>query len=160
MAIIFENVWNAELLADINMLMFIEKDIQGGISMICHRYAQANIPNTPEFNKHDDPRYTMYWDVNNLYGWTMSQFLTFIEFQWCATEHISEEGILSLPDDSEIGYIFEVDLNILRNFINYIIKGWLWTKKFCLPMHLDYLAMQISPEPLNLYLILMINEII
>lgn len=40
----------------------------------------------------------------------MLQNLPCCKFEWYATSHIADKRILSLPDDSEVGYIFEVYL--------------------------------------------------
>jgi len=47
----------------------------------------------------------MYFDVNNLYGWAMTQYLPFGGFKWAEITTCWD-----VPDDSRIGYILEVDL--------------------------------------------------
>ena len=32
----------------------------------------------------------MHWDVNNLYGWAMTQYLLYNDFEWMSEEEISE----------------------------------------------------------------------
>ena len=106
-----------QLLTDIDMLLMFEKGIRGGVSMISHRHAQANIPNTKEFDPEKAPSYIMYWDANNLYGWAMSEYLPFGGFEWISPnnfmkdEKIDEEKILGLSDTASQGYIFEIDLD-------------------------------------------------
>ena len=34
------------------------------------------------FNKNKEPTYIKYFDVNNLYGWAMSQKLPVNDFRW------------------------------------------------------------------------------
>lgn len=46
----------------------------------------------------------MDWGVDILYGWIMSQYLSHGNFEFYAINHITEEWILSLTDDTEIGY--------------------------------------------------------
>ena len=59
-------------LRDKEMHMFLERGMRGGISTITHRYARAN-----KYLKDYDPEqpnsFNIYYDANNLYGWTMSQ---------------------------------------------------------------------------------------
>lgn len=50
----------------------------------------------------------MYFDVNNLYGWAMSQHMPLSGYKWI--NKFSIEDILNTPDDSMCGYILEVDL--------------------------------------------------
>ena len=50
----------------------------------------------------------MYFDVNNLYGWAMSESLPYGEFQW--VDDIKRFDVISVSSDSVIGYILQVDL--------------------------------------------------
>uniref|UniRef100_A0ABD2WMC5 DNA-directed DNA polymerase n=1 Tax=Trichogramma kaykai TaxID=54128 RepID=A0ABD2WMC5_9HYME len=95
-----------ELLTDIDMLLFIEKGIRSGVSQCCCRYSEAN--NRYMGNEYDPTKedvYLMYYDINNLYGWAMVQSLPYGDFQWD-----DAPDYLTLPEDSEHGYILEVDL--------------------------------------------------
>ena len=66
---------NLDLIFDIEMQLFIEKGMRGGISYIAHRHAQANNKYMKNYNEKEESSYIMYLDANNLYGWAMSQKL-------------------------------------------------------------------------------------
>jgi len=45
-----------------------------------------------------------------MYGWAMSQSLPYGGFEWISREELDSINITEIADDSEYGYIFEVDL--------------------------------------------------
>lgn len=97
-----------ELLTDIDMLLFVERGIRGGVSQCSHRYCKANNKYMTDYNINDESTYLMYFDVNNLYGWAMTQFLPHSDFDWIDIKNI--ETVLETADDAHHGYIIEVDL--------------------------------------------------
>ncbi|GBN99915.1 hypothetical protein AVEN_148074-1 [Araneus ventricosus] len=58
-----------DLFTDIDMHLFIEKGIRGGVSMINHRHSEANHPQCPNYDASEAKKYITYLDANNLYGW-------------------------------------------------------------------------------------------
>ena len=73
---------NLELITDIDMLLFVEKGMRGGISYIANRHARANNKYMKFYNPEDETTYIIYLDANNLYGWAMIQPLPYGGFQW------------------------------------------------------------------------------
>ena len=55
------------------MLLMVENGIRGGICHVIHWYAKANHKYMKDYDKNNEPPYLKYWNVNNLYGWAMSQ---------------------------------------------------------------------------------------
>ena len=58
----------------------------------------------------------MYWEVNNLYGWAIQQKLSTNGFRWIKnllTFH--EDNIKSYNENSNKGYILEVDVEYPKN---------------------------------------------
>ena len=66
-----------------------------------------------------EPSYLKYWDINNLFKWTMSQRLLLCGFKWTGeTCLINENFIKSYNDDNDEGYFLEVDVQYLENVCN------------------------------------------
>ena len=57
------------------MLLMVEKSVRGGICLSFYQYAKANNKYLKDFDKNKESSYFQYWDVNNLYGWAMPQYL-------------------------------------------------------------------------------------
>ena len=94
-----------ELLTDMDMHLFIEKGMRGGISMVSKRHAKANNPYTADYDSKITNNYIMYYDANNLYGWAMSQPLPYSGFKWY---DMTDKSKFKKPKDK--GWILEVDL--------------------------------------------------
>ncbi|GFT87312.1 uncharacterized protein NPIL_86151 [Nephila pilipes] len=99
-----------ELFTDYDMLLFIENGVRGGISQCCNRYAIDNNKYMSNFNPDDEIKYLMYLDANNLYGYAMSKYLPLKDFVW-SDNNLTTQDILNLSDESDVGYILEVDLD-------------------------------------------------
>ena len=62
-----------DLLIDIDMLLMVEKGIRGGICHSIYQYEKINNKYMKDYHKNAKSLYLQYWDVNNVYGWAMSQ---------------------------------------------------------------------------------------
>ena len=91
-----------QLLSDHTMYNFFESAIRGGMTFI----------NKHRVTSRDDGE-LLYIDVNNLYGWSLSQKLPCSDFGWILNDDVLERLIYELPRmdvNSNFGFIFEVDL--------------------------------------------------
>ena len=64
-----------ELVTDIDWLLMVERGIRGGICHSINRFGKAKNKYMKDYDKNEEWPYFKYWDVNNLYGWAMSQKL-------------------------------------------------------------------------------------
>ena len=64
------------------MLLMVKKGIRGRICHFIYWYVKANKKYMKDYDKNKEPSYIQYWDVNNLYGWAMSQKLSVNNFEW------------------------------------------------------------------------------
>ncbi|KAJ4438065.1 hypothetical protein ANN_14004, partial [Periplaneta americana] len=99
-----------QLITDMTMLLLFEQGIRGGIYQCVTRHAVANDPKSENFDDSKSPSAIYYVDANNLYGFAMSQKLPYGGFEWLSDEEIHHFDLQAINDDSEIGYILEVDI--------------------------------------------------
>ena len=97
-----------EKISDIDKYLFNEKGLRGGISYIAKRYAKANNKYLNDYDPKESSTFVSYLDMNNLYGWAMSEYFPYKGFKWL--KNIDEFDIMSINDKSPIGYFLEVDL--------------------------------------------------
>ena len=98
------------LISDVNMHLFIGKEMRGGISYIAERHSKANNKYMECYYSSKESLYITYHDANNSYGWAMSQYLPYSGFKWLNQKEIDRFDINSIEEDSSIGYILKVDL--------------------------------------------------
>ena len=99
------------------MLLMFERGIRGEITQSVHRWAKANNPYMGSEYKNGEPtRYLQYMDANNLYGWAMSQPLPTGGF--CLAD-VKPDEISELANNSEKGYLLEVDIAYPRELHDY-----------------------------------------
>ena len=106
-----KTVIELDLLTDINMLLMVEKSIRGGIFNAVNHYTKANKKCMEDFEKTKEWQYLQYWDVNNLYGSTMSQTFPAFNFEWVEdTSQFNAVFIKNYDEKSGVTYILEVDV--------------------------------------------------
>ena len=98
-----------EKINNIDVHLFLEKGMRGGISHILKRYSESK-----ENAKHSDDISIMYWDANNLYGWAMIQDLPYKGFKFLSEEEIKRFDLDCISENSKIGYTLEVDLEYCK----------------------------------------------
>ena len=108
-----------DLLIDINMFLMVEKGIRGGICHVIDRYGKTNNKCMKNFDKNKESSYLEYWDLNNLYGWVISQKFPVNDFKWVDDIfELNEDFIKSYNDTSDKGYFLEVDVQYPENLHN------------------------------------------
>ena len=97
-----------EKISDIDMYLFIEKGLRGGISYIAEKHIKANDKYMKNYGPTKPSKYRSYLDMNNLYGWGMNRYLPYGGFK-CLI-NVDNFDVNSIRKKSPIGYILEVDL--------------------------------------------------
>ena len=94
-----------ELIQDPEMYKFFEGGIRGGMTFVNKHHVIAN--NEVEL---------FYIDINNLYGWALSQKLPYGDFKWITDEeelnNLIQKCKLGVSFNGDVGYTFDVDLLI------------------------------------------------
>ena len=63
-----------------------------------------------DYDKNKESWYLQYWNVNDLYGWAMSQKLSVNNFGWIKdTSQFNKDFIKNYNENSHEGCFFEVD---------------------------------------------------
>ena len=94
---------NLQTLQDKDMTLLLEKNIRGGLSSVMgDTYIQS-----------DENKKILYIDANNLYGHSMSESLPNDEIKF--DNNVNLEDTINTPDDSDIGYFAEVNLEYPDN---------------------------------------------
>ena len=88
-----------ENINNVDVNLFLEKGMRGVVSYVSKRYSKS-----------DQNTEIIYWDANNLYGWAMIQDLPYGGFRFLNDKEISGFDLNSIVENSQIGYILEVDL--------------------------------------------------
>ena len=104
-----------ELISDIDMHLFIEKLMRGGISYIAKRHSKANNKYMEYYDSSKESKYIIYLDANNLYECAIVQKLLHSGFKWLSKKGIidfclSATPLNSIIENSSVGYILKVDL--------------------------------------------------
>ena len=71
-----------DLLTDNGMLLMVGKGVRGGICRSIYRYAKANKKYMKDYDKNKELSFIQHSNVNNLYGWKMSQKLPVNNVEW------------------------------------------------------------------------------
>ena len=97
-----------EKIFDIDMYLFIEKGLRGGISYILKRYVKPNNKYMKNYDPKKPSKFITYLDMSNLYGWAMSSYLPYGGFKWL--KNVDGFDVNSISEKSSIRYVLEVDL--------------------------------------------------
>ena len=105
-----------ELLTDPDMLLMFEWGIIGGITQAVRKYTLANNKYMRDrFDPKSESSYLQCLDVNNLYGWAMSQPLPTGGFKWA---DVNPNEISELATRTDKGYLLEVDVSYPKELHN------------------------------------------
>ena len=104
-------------IVDIDMYLFIEKGLRGGISYIAERCAKANNKYMKNYDLKKPSKFITYIEINNLYGWVMNGYLPYGGFKWL--KNVDNFDVKSISKKSPVGYILELIVNVLMNYMHY-----------------------------------------
>ena len=85
-----------------------------GINQCSNRYAKANNKYMSDFNEQATSNYTMYFDVNNLYGFAMQKQLPTGGFRWLQEDELLGLDLDDMNENSSKDYILEIDLEYTK----------------------------------------------
>ena len=99
-----------EKVSDPDKYIFIEKGTGGGISYINKRYSKASNEYCSDYDSKKPKTYTIYLDMNNLYGYAISQYLPYANFKWVNNINEIEQKLMRIKSNTSTEYTLEADL--------------------------------------------------
>ena len=69
-------------------------------------YSKANNEYCSDYDSKKPKKYITYLDMNNLYGYAMSQYLPYANFKWVKNINEIEQKLMKIKSNSSTGYIF------------------------------------------------------
>ena len=90
------------------MYLFIEKGLRKEISYIAKRYAKVINKYINDYDSKKPSKFITYLDMNNLYGWGLSEYPLYGGFKWL--ENVDGFDVNSVNEKCPIGYFLKVDL--------------------------------------------------
>ena len=94
-----------EVISDIDRYLFIEKGMSECISYIAKMHSEANNKYMKCYDSSKETKFITYLDANNLYDWTMSQYLLYSGLKWLSWKEIYRFGVNAIEENSSIGRI-------------------------------------------------------
>ena len=98
-----------ELISNIDMHLFIEKGMRGGISYIAKRHNKANNKYMKGHDTKKPSKFITYLDANIYYCSAMIQYISYGGFEWLNQKEISDFCLSSVGENSSIGCMLEVE---------------------------------------------------
>ena len=86
----------------------MKKGLRGGISYITKRHAKANNKYMNDYDPKKPSTFIAYLDMNNLHGWTMSEYLPYGGFK--GLKNADGFDVMSISKERSTGYFLEADL--------------------------------------------------
>ncbi|XP_067942840.1 uncharacterized protein [Watersipora subatra] len=100
-------------ITDPDKLLFFERCVRGGVSMITKRHAKANNKYMKDYDESEPDSFIIYLDANNLYGDAMSRLLPVGDFKWMTDEQL--KNWQSMPCMLEVDLEYPKGLHDLHN---------------------------------------------
>ena len=88
-----------EKIFDIDMYLFIEKGLRGGITYIAKRYSKTNSKYVKDYGPTKLSKHTLYLDMNSFYGGAMSEYLPYSRFKWLKIQSVQIQSAKTVEQD-------------------------------------------------------------
>ena len=113
-----------QLISDLDMYIFFQKGMRGGVSYISNRYSKANNKYLKSYDLQKESIHIIYLDANNLYGYDMSKFLPTSCFKYLKSYDLKKESTHNIYLDANNLYGYD-----MSKFLPTSCFKWLDPKK-------------------------------
>ena len=108
----------------------MEKDLEKEHAMQFINMQKNNDKYIKNYDKTKESSYLKYLDVNNLFGWAMSQKFAVNTFEWKeVTTQFNEDFTKNFKEESDEGYFLEVDVQYPEKLHELHNNLPFWTRK-------------------------------
>lgn len=94
-----------QYLKDLDATLLFREQLKGGINFVCNRLSDANNEDIGNYDRKKERSFITFFDSNSAFCHSELKPLPHSNFDWCTRAEIDRFEIMSLSDNSQVGYM-------------------------------------------------------